>query len=190
MCVSSVSQWTRAGCPSPVLSTSGRLWLGSARSFSCLWSSPSSATTVSPGQNRGGKRPRTSRCLLRAALAGRRGCAFWDSETHGSARHSPFLPGGGSGEAPPPPFSTLREDFGKTEPSPSPSGSRGCIPSAERLVSAQVTYYKRPRAQGPLGPWDRCPRGLGQNHHGLRFVFDPLPTNPLSGCGSYADDCY
>uniref|UniRef100_A0A5F9DHI5 T-cell surface glycoprotein CD8 alpha chain n=1 Tax=Oryctolagus cuniculus TaxID=9986 RepID=A0A5F9DHI5_RABIT len=42
-------QWTRGGWTSPVTSTSGRPWLGPARSFSYHWSSPSSATTVSPG---------------------------------------------------------------------------------------------------------------------------------------------
>lgn len=111
-------QWTRAGCPSTVSSTSGRLWLGSARSFSCLWSSPSSATTVSPRQNRGGKRSKQPLRGGGVQISGTPRCGAGPGT-------APFFLEAGRGKAPPPPFSTLREDFWKPEPYPCPSGNRG-----------------------------------------------------------------
>lgn len=69
-------QWPRRGWTSPVTSTSGRPWLGPARSFSCHWSSPSPATTVSPGAprrgvSRGALHTLPLCCLLQAVLEGR-----------------------------------------------------------------------------------------------------------------------
>lgn len=67
-----------------------------------------------------------------------------------------------------------------------------CVPSAQQpVVTAQVrAYYKRLRARGPLAPrTSECPRGLGLNHHGLRFTLGSLPVNPLPGFGSHASDC-
>lgn len=125
-------QRTQGSCTSPVLSTSGRLWLGPAWSFSYLWSSQSSAITVSPRRSRWG--------AVGFAPAHSGACSGQPLRAHGveisetlscTARPGTayFFLETGRGEAPLLPFSTLWEVFWKTEPYLTPGGSmRGVSP--------------------------------------------------------------
>lgn len=88
-----------------MLPTSGRLWLGPAGSFSCLCSSRSSVTAVSPRESPRGAFPRVA-LLAPGSSYGETG---WR-----------FLGLGAAPQRPTQPISSLSQDAGKPPPAPLP----------------------------------------------------------------------
>lgn len=88
-------QGKKVGWTSPVKSTSGHPWVASAPSFSCHWSSLSSATTVSSkGAQSGGKQfalLSSPALLAPSSPCPEIGWRFLGPELHCRVRHSPFL---------------------------------------------------------------------------------------------------
>ena len=191
-------QWKRRGNPSPVLSTFGRHWLGSAPSFSCRWSSPPPAATVSPRDPRGGAlRSATAGCSARSRqllrgdgveISGTPSCIAGPGTTR-------FFLEMGLGESPFPLLFHSAGNFLNERQIPtylSAAAARVFLPRrAERAhtfgLSTDSAGEVASAARGP-GPWAQCPRRLGQMHHWLRFILGPLPMSPLPDFGSHAGE--
>lgn len=149
------------GWTSPVKSTSGHPWPAPAPSFSCHWSSPSSATTVSSrGAWSGAKRfaPLPPCALLAPGSPCQEiGWKFLGPELHCGVRHSPFLSWRqNSRNRFPLLFPLSGTFFRKIEPL-SQERQQNCVPLAKAKAtgSAVSGLLQTPAGEGvPLWPWD------------------------------------
>lgn len=174
-----------------MICTSGRPWLGPPASFSCHWSSPSSATAVSPRESVAGRV-----CPTPALCAVCSGPPLWGVGLGISGTLSCtagqdlafffFLP----------PQRTRENLFALLLPLSSrllerqralvqERQLRGWgVPWAKPASSAQVwAYYQHSgpgTEEGKRGSlWDQCPGELGQNQDRQWFIIPPFPESPI-----------
>lgn len=157
-----------------MISTSGRPWPGPAGSFSCHWSSPFTATTVSPEESRpggDGSAPAFGAASSRRTLRGV-GLRFLGLPSCPAGTGTSFLEIECAKALPAP--CALREVLGDKALFPEPL-QRVCSVSEARSARTCRDTRQMPARRGPLCPWVKCPGGLSQNHD--QFEVRPWPSS-------------